>query len=122
MNIDQGSFRESDYSEQLKQLYAEVEINPGRSIECIVSLVLNACQTKVTLDRDLAQKLIEFHLLKESTPYRKSVYLGEEYVLHYDFSHKREVRTGFLGFDKDFKLITIDERYPIERVVHPVNK
>ncbi len=99
----------------------QVSVNLIRHIEDLVLTVLDG-QTNVTLGREFAEELIKSGLLKESAVYRESIYHGEKYVLHYEFSKrggdKTERYAGFLGFNEDFRLITIDERLPAWKVNH----
>ena len=76
--------------------------------------------------------LYEKGLLKPSTTFRSTtLFPGEEFLLRYDFTKCDEggltqTYAGFIGFDKNLALISIDERLPVDNTVYiesrPSNK
>lgn len=75
------------------------------------SAVENAL-VKRTVPLDVVSQLDMVGLLQSSTSFRSgSLFPGECSILRYEFD-ETERRMGFLGFDENNALLSIDERYP----------
>lgn len=89
--------------------------------ELIRSAVDNAL-TNLTVPLDVVSQLNAVGLLQSSTGFRSSSqFPGEHSVLNYEFDKEKKY-FGFLGFDRNNVLISIDERYPMGRRLYRKGK
>lgn len=70
------------------------------------SFVLKAIRTKQADGRQVKD------LLEPTTAFRAGIYPRERYLLRYGFRHWWRRHGGFLGFDKNYNLVSIDRRTP----------
>lgn len=78
----------------------------------------NAVLRKLPVKTQWARALKAKGLMRPSTVFRTtSLFPGEAYTLWFDFRNDNQDHYGYLGFDKDFKLVSFDIRSPVEQLV-----
>lgn len=105
----QERIREAERMDQLRRQHA--------------GLIRSAAESALanrTVRLDLVRQLNAAGLLQPSTSFRcSSLFPGEYNILHYKFDSDETGKCiGFLGFDKNDLLISIDERYPVDRQLY----
>jgi len=84
----------------------------------IMRLLYDAFYNK-HVDSDDVKRLMEFGLLEPTTDFRGGTqFPGECWFFCYDFFENDERLFGYIGFDKDLALISIDKRLPFEEEVY----
>lgn len=103
----QERIREAERVEQLRQQHAGL----------IRSAAENALANRI-VPLDVVRQLDVVGLLRPSTTFRSgSLFPGECSILRYEFG-ETEKHSGLLGFDENNALLSIDERYPVERQLY----
>lgn len=93
---------ERDHEENLRTKHAQL----------IIAVAKAAINEKSVLANDI-RMLSELGLLKSSTSFRGgALFPGESSILWYDFTKDETRYTGYIGFDADLKLLSVEERCP----------
>jgi len=77
--------------------------------------VYDLAQQEKSIPLEIIAKFIEANYLKPSSGPRKSRYLGEAFIVFYEFLRNGKKYNGYFGLDDQKKLIVIEERMPFER-------
>ncbi len=100
--------REAEQLEQRYQLH----------VELIRSAAENAFANQ-TVSLEMAHQLVATGLMKPSTERRRYYHFpGEDTFIWYDFTKEGTRHAGYIGFDSDLRLISIDERYPTKNLIY----
>lgn len=74
------------------------------------------------VDASVVKQLKESGILEPTSDFRRYSHLpGEAYLFHYEFEPEQtdqQGKAGFLGFDDNLELISIDERSPAEKLLY----
>lgn len=89
--------------------------NNAQLIERIVRMAIS----EKAIPADSGKTLSEIGLLEPSTTFRGGArFPGETWLLRYDFTEGDKRFSGFIGFDADLKLLSVDERFPKDNQVY----
>jgi hypothetical protein len=79
--------------------------------------IVNMVRTTMSLHSSIIRRLDKEGRFRVTTSFRHHELVpGEVAILNYEFEEEGVKHFGFIGRDKDNELITIDERFPTERL------
>jgi hypothetical protein len=115
--------REEAEREEARKLRAkekqEREENLRTENAQLIVAVAKAAINGKAVSADSIRKLSELGLLKRSTTFRGgALFPGESFILWYDFTGEKTRFAGWIGFDSDLNLISVDEHLPKENQVY----
>lgn len=99
---------EQDREENLRIEHAE-----------LIRTAAKAAINEKSIPADSIKTLSKLGLLTQSTTFRSSVlFPGESVIFGYDFTENEVRYVGYIGFDSDLQLLSVDERLPKDNMVY----
>lgn len=123
-NTTRADLRQTQRQEQ-EEAERQERVRKAKQVEQLhqqhAGLIRSAAEnalTNRTVPLDVVHQLDVVGLLRPSTSFRSgSLFPGECSILRYEFD-ETEKRSGLLGFDENNVLLSIDERYPVDRQLY----
>ncbi len=112
--------QQQEKADKQKRICENERVNHLRQqhVELIRSVAENAI-TNRTVPPEMVRQLNAVGLLRLSTKFRSSsIFPGEATTLWYDFTEKDTRHAGYIGFDSDLQLLSVDERFPKNNQVY----
>jgi hypothetical protein len=114
---EESKKKEDEALAEKKKREAEEETRKQNS-QFISATVKAAIKGDVIEVKDV-KRLEELGLLEESTSFRSgAAFPGERTMFRYDFSEGEIKYMGFIGFDAEYHLISVDQRFPQEKQIY----
>lgn len=115
--------REEAEQEEAHMLYAQEGRARDKNLRTehaqLIRAVARSAISEKLAPADSIRALSELGLLKPSTSFRSgALFPGESSILWYDFTEEGIRFAGYIGFDPDFQLLSVDERFPMENQVY----
>lgn len=90
---------------------------PNAMTPVVVQMAVDAMENRTcTLNKRLADKLLDSGDLRPSTDFRSTTrFPGEEWVVKYSFTRDGVSHMGYIGFDQELSLLSVDTRYPVDK-------
>lgn len=104
----------SDFLDRYERI-SQIVVDGSQLIRQVVKMAIN--ERTVTIDD--VKILFELNLFRPSTTFRSELlFPGEVSFLRYDFTENKIRYLGLIGFDQDFKLLSIEERLPESKLTY----
>ncbi len=115
--------REEAEQEKTRKLRAKEEQDCEKNLRTehaqLILAVAKAAINEKSVPVDRIRTLSELGLLKPSTNFRRGAqFPGESSILWYDFTENETRYAGYIGFDSNLQLLSVDERFPRENQVY----
>lgn len=115
--------RDEAEQEEASKFCAKEERDREKNLRTEHAQLIHAVAKMVIYEKlvpaDSIRTVSELGLLKPSTSFRGgALFPGESSILWYDFTEEETRYAGYIGFDSDLQLLSVDERFPKDNRVY----